>query len=300
MERESEQIHPNASEFEDYIENYANINGIQIYYEYKNVHPEKKNNNNKSAVLLVHGWTANRFRLHPLYLHFMEFGTPVFRLDLRGHGWSQKEKIKEIDYSILKMAEDVELFIKQIICEKFGFSSVILIGHSMGGNICMKVVSIIPSFIDKLILLSSSAYWTGNFFGKFKLALYAIYYRINYWNRYNGKKQGHAVHGLEHFPMWSNKYDTGGRTLFTAREATIQGIKSIGSFDIRKEIMTLKIPTLIVVGCEDTDAPPKLSREIHELIPNSTLVIIPGVNHDVVIGKPITLAKTIDKFLENS
>jgi pimeloyl-ACP methyl ester carboxylesterase len=296
--RESDTIHPNASEYEDFVENYANVNGIQIYYEFKNVLPEIKENNNKSAILLVHGWTANRFRLHPLYLHYIEKGTSVFRLDLRGCGWSQKEAIN--DFSINKMSEDVEMFVKQVICEKFGFSSVILIGHSMGGNICMKVASAIPSSIIRLILLSSSAYWTGNFFGRFKLALYAIYYRFNYWKRYNGKKKGHAVHGLEHFPMWSNKYRSNGRTLFTARECTIQGIKSIGSFDIRKEITTLTIPTLIVVGCEDTDAPPKLSKEIHELIKNSTLVIIPGVNHDVVIGKPITLAKEIDNFLENS
>ena len=47
-------------------------------------------------------------------------------------------------------------------------------------------------------------------------------------------------------------------------------------------------------------APHRYFKEIHELIPNSTLVIIPGVNHDVVIGKRITLAKTIDKFLQDS
>ncbi len=298
MKRESDTIQPNASEYDNFVENYATINGIQIYYEYENVSPEVKENDKKSAVLLVHGWTANRLRLHPLYLHFMDKGTPVFRLDLRGNGWSQKEKIN--DFSMQKMAEDIEIFIKQVICKNFGFSSVILIGHSMGGSICMKVATTIPSFIKKLILLSTSAYWTGNLFGKLKLGLYAIYYRYNYWNRYNGKKQGHELHGLEHFPMWSSNYDLNGRTLFTAREATIQGIKSLGSFDIRKEIKTLKIPTLIVVGADDIDASPKLSQKIHELIPNSTLVIIPDVNHDVAIGKPITLAKEIDNFLENS
>ncbi len=298
MERESDTIHPNASEFKDYVENYADINGIQIYYEFKNISPDVKENEKQSAVLLVHGWTANRLRLHPLYLHFMQKGTPVFRLDLRGNGWSQKEAIN--DFSIQKMVEDVEQFIKQVICEKYGFSSVILIGHSMGGSICQKVATTIPSYIKKLIIMSSSAFWIGNIFGKLKLALYAIYYRINYWNRFNGKKQGHKQHGLDHFPMWSNKYNIGGRTLFTAREATIQGIKSLGSFDIRKEIKTLKIPTLIVVGADDTDAPPMLSQKIHDLITNSTLVIIPGVNHDVAIGKPITLAKEIDNFLDNS
>ncbi len=298
MERESDTIHPNASEFKDYIENYAKVNGVQIYYEFKNVSSKVKENENQHAVLLIHGWTANRLRLHPLYLHFMDKGTPVFRLDLRGNGWSQKEKIN--DFSLLKMAEDVEKFIQDVICEKYGFSSVVLIGHSMGGSICQKVAITIPSLIKNLILLSSSAFWTGNIFGKLKLFLYMIYYKINYWNRFNGKKQGHEQHGLEHFPMWSTIYDFNGRTLFTAREATIQGIKSLGSFDIRKEIKTLEIPTLIVVGADDTDVPPILSQKIHELIPNSKLVIIPGVNHDVCIGKPISLGKEIDKFLENS
>ena len=102
MERESDQIHPNASEDEDYVENYANINEIQIYYEYKNVSPEVKANDNKEAVLLVHGWTANRLRLHPLYIHFIEKGIPVFRLDLRGCAWSQKVAIN--DFSIRKMS----------------------------------------------------------------------------------------------------------------------------------------------------------------------------------------------------
>ena len=298
MERESDTIHPNASEDEDYVENYAIVNGIQIYYEFKNVPPDVKGNETKTAVLLVHGWTANRLRLHPIYLHFMQNGTPVFRLDLRGCGWSQKEKTN--DFSMLKMAEDVEVFIKQVICEKYGFSSVILLGHSMGGSICMKAATTIPSFIKRLILLSTSAFWTRNLFGKFKLFLYKIYYNFKYWNRFNSKKLGHEIHGLEHFPMWTNKYDLNGRTLFTAREATIQGIKSLGSFDIRKEIKALQIPTLIAVGADDIDAPPKFSQKIHELIPNSTLVIIPDVNHDVCIGKPITLGKIIDNFLENS
>ena len=78
MERESDTIHPNASEFKDYIENYAKVNGVQIYYEFKNVSPDVKENKNQPAVLLIHGWTANRLRLHPLYLHFMQKGHLFF------------------------------------------------------------------------------------------------------------------------------------------------------------------------------------------------------------------------------
>ncbi|MHA1854664.1 MAG: alpha/beta fold hydrolase [Promethearchaeota archaeon] len=298
MERESDLIHPNASEYEDFSENYAVVNGIQIYYEYKNVSIDIKENKGKTAILLIHGWTANRLRLHPLYLHFIEKKTPVFRLDLRGHGWSQKEQTN--DFSIATMANDVDEFVNLIICEKLGFSSVILVGHSMGGSVCMSVAIKKPNYLKKLILLSTSAHWSETILDRLKIKIYAQVYRFNYWDRYNKKKPGHEIHGLEHFPMWSKKYNTGGRTLFTAREATIQGLLELVKFDVREDIKSLKIPTLIVVGADDIDAHPSLSKKIHELIPNSKMIIIPGVNHDVAIGKPITLANHIDQFLENS
>ena len=110
MLRENDQIHPNASEFQSPHEQYVSVNNVKIYYECANM---DQKGNDQPALLFLHGWTANRFRLHPLYIQYVHEDIPVFRFDLRGHGWSQKHGIK--DYSLQTMKQDLDQFIQKII-----------------------------------------------------------------------------------------------------------------------------------------------------------------------------------------
>jgi 3-oxoadipate enol-lactonase len=57
-------------------------------------------------------------------------------------------------------------------------------------------------------------------------------------------------------------------------------------------------PTLIVVGKEDQATPPQMARELNDLLPNSELVILPGVAHAPQIQEPTTFVETIGHFLE--
>ena len=91
QEKENDRIHPNAVEYK-FQERYAQLKNVRLYYEGVNLGKKDKTD---TAILLLHGWTANRFRIHPLYLLYEQAGNPTFRLDLRGHGWSQKEGIKD-------------------------------------------------------------------------------------------------------------------------------------------------------------------------------------------------------------
>ena len=137
VEKENDKIHPNAMEYEDFEEHYAKINGIDLYYECENAE-KSSHNNQKMVVVLVHGWTANRFRIHPLFLYFKDNGYPVFRMDLRGHGWSQKDD--ELDYTLPSFVADVHEFLQKIVVDEYGYSDVLLIGHSMGGLIVQGVM----------------------------------------------------------------------------------------------------------------------------------------------------------------
>lgn len=289
---EQHQIHPNASEYPIHEEKYAIINGVQIYYECENV----ISISDQTAILFVHGWTANRLRLHPLYLQFKNEKYPVFRLDLRGHGWSQKEATD--DFSLETMKNDVDQFIRNIILKQYKFKRVIIIAHSMGGCISQLLAVEQPNYLEKLVLIATSARWTDKPFAKFLYWLYIEYYKRNFWKKYMKKKAGHEPLGLEHFPMWSSRYNTRGRTLFTCYAATIQGLENMRLFDIRKSLNRVRIPTLILVGDEDIDAPVRYSEVIHSLIKFSKLVIIPEANHDVAIGKAITTFRIIRDFID--
>jgi len=289
---EMDDIHPNASEDKEFEGMYEKINGIQIYYEKANI---EKMADRKVAMLFVHGWTANRLRLHPLYILYRNQGTPIFRLDLRGHGWSQKTAIE--DFSIKTMVKDLEEFIQKVIITQCGFEKVIIVSHSMGGSITQQIAITQPKFLEKVVLLNPFASLVPQKWKRFLFPLFVRNYRKNYWKKYLGKKPGHVPWGLEHFPMWSDEYNTMGRTLFTQPEATLQGLTELSKFDSRKNLHKINVPVLVMTGELDTDASPACSKELHELIPNSKMHIVPGVNHDLALGKSKTCKKLIDEFL---
>ncbi|TFH30452.1 MAG: alpha/beta hydrolase [Promethearchaeota archaeon] len=297
-DREQDLIHPNATEFFQSMtkdsEHYAMINNLQIYYECANTADKIVN----TAVILVHGWTANRLRLHPLYQQLVEDHIPVFRIDLRGHGWSQKEGT--VDYSFASMADDLDQFIRNIILDQFGFSKVIIIAHSMGGSLAQILAIQEPKYLDKLVLIATSCNWTDKPFQNILFWFYIEYYKRNFWKKYLRKKSGHEPWVLEHFPMWDTVYNTHGRTLFTSYHATIHGLQNMGHFDVRDQLHKITVPTLILVGDLDIDAPPRHSEVLHSLIPQSELVIVPDANHDVVIGKALTVYRIIQQFLTGS
>jgi pimeloyl-ACP methyl ester carboxylesterase len=60
--------------------------------------------------------------------------------------------------------------------------------------------------------------------------------------------------------------------------------------DLRPILRSITVPTAVIVGSADTVTPVKLSQEIHDLTPMSTLHIIPGCGHLPPIEKPTDLA----------
>jgi 3-oxoadipate enol-lactonase len=53
----------------------------------------------------------------------------------------------------------------------------------------------------------------------------------------------------------------------------------LAALDIRAEIATLTIPTLIIVGVGDEATPPPMARELAGLMPNARLIELPGCAH---------------------
>jgi pimeloyl-ACP methyl ester carboxylesterase len=70
---------------------------------------------------------------------------PVFALDLHGHGDS--DWLPQGDYRNAAMAADVASIIN-----RFALLPPILVGHSMGGNIALQLVTDHPGAIDRLVL----------------------------------------------------------------------------------------------------------------------------------------------------
>jgi pimeloyl-ACP methyl ester carboxylesterase len=60
----------------------------------------------------------------------------------------------------------------------------------------------------------------------------------------------------------------------------------------------IKVPTLIVVGDQDTFTPVDVAQKMHELVPNSEFHIVPGGSHAGVIEFPDVFIGHIQQFLD--
>lgn len=84
----------------------------------------------------------------------------------------------------------------------------------------------------------------------------------------------------------------------TDPEAFITACRALHRLDYAAAAPSVANPTLIVVGDRDQATPPAMAEELHGLIPQSSLVRMPGLAHAPHIQAPDEFAATIRPFLE--
>ncbi|MCC6810027.1 MAG: alpha/beta hydrolase [Deltaproteobacteria bacterium] len=74
-------------------------------------------------------------------------------------------------------------------------------------------------------------------------------------------------------------------------------LAELNRHDVYEHLQDIDTPTLIVAGERDTFTPAHLSKTMHERIPGSELLFIPGGSHTAPIEFPELLNLRIEKFL---
>lgn len=69
-------------------------------------------------------------------------------------------------------------------------------------------------------------------------------------------------------------------------------------YDLRSRLQEIKVPVLITVGRHDWITPPEASEELHELLPNSELVIFENSGHSPQVEENEKWVATIRDFLK--
>jgi len=62
------------------------------------------------------------------------------------------------------------------------------------------------------------------------------------------------------------------------------------------KLPTIKVPTLIIVGDHD-ESDPVMSKEMHEKIASSKLVIVPNSGHMTFVDQPDLFIRTVTEFV---
>ena len=103
-----------------------------------------------NPIMFVHGWTLNHNMYEYIIEYFASRGHRCIAIDLRGYGNSDKPYT---GYDYDRMAMDIKLVI-----DALKLSDITLVGHSMGGAICLRYMSKFnEDKVSRLCLLSAAA-----------------------------------------------------------------------------------------------------------------------------------------------
>ncbi len=75
-------------------------------------------------------------------------------------------------------------------------------------------------------------------------------------------------------------------------------LESAAAHDASAHLPAIRVPTLVLAGERDGFTPMRLSVAMHEAIPGSELVVLPGGTHVGPVEHPALVARTVGAFLE--
>jgi 3-oxoadipate enol-lactonase len=213
----------------------------------------------------------------------------VLRFDTRGHG---RSSVPSGPYDFDQLAGDVVGLL-----DALGVERTHLVGLSLGGMIAQHVALHAPQRLRSLVLADTTSRYPPE-----ALPLWPERIRIV------------STQGME--PMveptlarwFTAPYRAANPDVMTRIAALIRGTPPAGfigcchaipTIDLTARLRALDLPTLVMVGDQDTGTPPAMAREIHEAIAGSRLEIIPGAAHLSNIEQAAAFNELLIGFLDD-
>jgi len=229
--------------------------------------------------LLVHGWAVSGHIWDTLVDHWPAGAGRLLIPDLRGTGWSSKPRE---GYSLDDYASDVVQLIDEL-----KLSGIVLVGHSMGGTIAMRVALERPQALAKLVLVSPVPP-AGVPFRDEDLA---------YFRSLGGHRPG-AEQALG--MMMTRKPDAATFERAVSAASTVALEAFLGGFDAWRtanfadRVGAITTPTVVLGGeLEQPLSPTLLKEHVVARIPGATFVPVPGVGHYPYVEAPEEFVKLL-------
>ncbi len=220
-------------------------------------------------VVLVHG-IAGSSLLWQANLSSIGARHKVFAVDLPGHGRSGKPGGRY----------DIDLFVRSLLgfLDACGLERVALIGHSLGGHVCLKLALERPGRIAKLVLIDSGGLGPEIDVGFLKPLLAGV----------TREATETMLRGLFANPAVANR---------SMVEATFEALSRPGAWEavrsavesavargiqiesLAERLQELQVPVLIAWGARDAVIPLARGKEAHASIPGAELWVAENAGH---------------------
>lgn len=231
-----------------------------------------ENLNTKENLVFIHGSGCNRKFLRPLAKRLKDFN--CYLVDLPDHGESPKMDCTKVEEYIDAVADFVS-----------NLENVTIIGHSLGGTVCLGVAAkSIPS-VKRSVIISSGAK-----FDKLDIRIHEMVRK----QKVNWPYMMKCLGSFNHLSVICD--------LFTmeATDVLLKDFEIDIKLDIEHVLADIQTPTLIMVGEDDILTIPEYSHKLKKAIKNSKLVLVPKYRHMLPIAKSKDVSYMIRTFIHKT
>lgn len=228
------------------------------------------------CLLFLHGWRSEAKVWLPIISNLKNIGAAIYAIDLPGFGGSQ---VPSAAMTVGDYAEVVKDFI-----EKLGLKNVVIIGHSFGGRVGIKLAAQKPEIVSKLILVDSAGFAMGH-----------------------NKKSLMSAAAKIAKPFFKPKFMQGfrkkiyqniGAEDYVATPELQKTFVNIVSEDLTEDMKKINCLTLIINGENDADTPVEFGKKMNGLILGSEFVIIKDAGHFSFLDQPEEFILKLSNFIQ--
>lgn len=238
------------------------------------------------ALYLVHGIGSRKTTWDELSAGLEDRFTCI-SYDLRGHGDSPRPPTP---YTLEDLVEDLEALRRRL-----GHERIHIAGHSLGGMIGPAYALAYPQHAASLSLLSTAAGRSGDDLAKLKAVGDAM-------------EQNGIAETLSTFvTRWFTDAFVESRpdmiearlqqVIDTPADVFLSVFRIYATTEMAPWLHRIECPCLVLTGELDGGCNPRLNRFIHERLPDSRLVILPGLKHSLMIEASDRVLPQLRKFL---
>ena len=229
------------------------------------------------TVLMLHGIGGGHLAFAPQVEALATAGYRAVAWDMPGYGHSAPVE----PYNFKGLAARCIALIETLQC-----GHVTLIGHSMGGMVAQEVIARRPELVDKLVLCGTSpsfgkpdGNWQREFIAQRTAPLDA------------GKTMAEMAETLVPQMTGPGALPEGLRLathcMAQVSPATYRhALEALVTFDRRASLADIHVPTLLVAGEFDKNAPPAVMKKMAQAIVGSTYLEMKGIGHLMNLEAP--------------
>ena len=233
----------------------------------------------KQLVVLLHGWGDDSRTFAKLQAK-LTAQYQVLVLDLPGFGGTQppQEVWGLDDYAAFVQAVLTKLKLKQPYA---------VVGHSNGGALAIRAISLGLLQPEKLVLLAASGIRTRGSVRRLALKVVAKTGRVaTVWMPERYRRT-----------LRKSLYGVAGSDILVVPQLQETFKKSVRQ-DVQTDAAKLHLPTLLVYAAQDRAVPLSDGQRFHRLIKDSELQVLPEAGHFVHHDRPEAVQLMVEEFLK--